>query len=725
MSQWIDCPVEEEANDELGRGPFAALVAAALLAENKRRATVVGLTGGWGTGKSTVANFVINRVKDANKDIEVIRFEPWMVSTSEALAREFFKELGKAVLPKGDSKEAKDKRARFYRYTALTLDALALTTDASNTLGVPLTGLATRALRGSKKAIDLAARGLEAQSHQPTLREARETMSEALVGLERPVVVVIDDIDRLNTDEVRTVFQLIKACADFPNVRYLLLYDRDQVVHALKDSVSDSEAFLEKIVSQVFDLPLATKKQRETVLARNLEALGVHELEGKPIERLQEVFRSVLLPGLPTVRHVKRYLGTVASLLPGVIVDQYRNVDPADFLALEFLRQYVPRLYNVLREEEAPVPGGLVFEIAHSEKLAEQRKQAREAAIPAEEPMRALAAEALAILNDDIENYAGVRRAWTLKQHTERRFASEHWKPVYFGFHSGRAALKDEDWSVMRATLSQQPQEYPWLDRLSNAEDRTIFARAVADRADDLSVDEAKKLLEAIVVWGEKQVSEPYDSFANLMDPMSAVWLIGTSCLVRITKAEDTVRVVLDVLNITNAVGCIGYISGMEHEQIKKLHGHGDWTTAERFIDLSDKLTPMLRQAVESESVFEHPSPDEFLLAWNWLDGQAAYKKWFDEMSADPTRLAKYVNKVMAIMRKQEGFSGWGGELDSPFFKGLEALDDSLLTEDGRWARDFCIKSMRRNARFHGGERVDDDEAEQREPTGCVIAEEE
>lgn len=67
----------------------------------------------------------------------------------------------------------------------------------------------------------------------------------------------------------------------------------------------------------------------------------------------------------------------------------------------------------------------------------------------------------------------------------------------------------------------------------------------------------------------------------------------------------------------------------------------------------------------------------------------------------------------MAIMRKQEGFSGWGGELDSPFFKGLEALEDSLLTEDGLWARDFCIKSMRRNAQFHSDEILEDDKQEE------------
>lgn len=704
MSLWIDLPVADEAEDELGRGPFAALVATALLVENKRRATIVGLTGGWGTGKSTVANFIVQRVRAADPDIKIIPFEPWMVSTSEALAREFFKELGKAALPRDDSKESKEKRARFYKYTALTLDALALTTDAGGTVGVPFAGLASKALKGSKKAIDLAAKGLEAQANQPTLRESRDTLSKSLVELEKPIIVVIDDIDRLNKEEVRTVFQIIKACADFPNVRYLLLYDRDQVVHALKDSVNDADAFLEKIVGQVFDLPLSTKKQREAVLVRHLEALQIHDLKGKPLGRLQEVFRSVLLPGLPTVRHVKRFVGTVASLLPGVIVDKYRNIDPADFLALEFLRQYVPKLYNVLREEETPVPGGLVYEIAHSEKLEEQRKAARQAAIPPDEPMKMLATEALAILNDDVENFAGIRRAWTLRQHKERRFASEHWKAVYLGFHSGRAALKDEDWGAMRTTLTDATLERTWIGRLADAEGRTLFARAVADRADELTLKEAKALLEAIVIWGEVQVSESYDTFANVMDPMSTVWLIGTACLVRITQAEDTVDVVLDILERTKAVACLGYISGMENEQIKKLRGNGDWTNAERFAVLSAKLTPIIRDVVTSDRVFDHPSPDQLLQAWHWMDGQDAYSTWFEKMSRSPVRLSKYVNQIMAVRRKEAGFSGWGGSLDSEFYKGLEALDTVLLTEDGVWARDFYLNTMKRNARLPGFE---------------------
>ncbi len=710
MSQWTDYPLDDEDQDELDRGPLARLIAAALLAENKQRATIIGLTGSWGTGKSTVANFILKRIEAEDKGIPIIRFEPWMVSTSEALVREFFKELGRAALPKDDSKESKENRARFYKYSALTLDALALGTSAVGTLGVPFATLATKGLKGSSKAIELAAKGLEAQANQPTLREARDALSEALRKLNKPVIVVIDDIDRLNKEEVRTVFQIIKACADLPNIRYLLLYDREQVKHALSDSVHDADAFLEKIVGQVFDMPLSTKRQREQLLAKHLDMLQIPELDEKPLARYQEVFRNVLLPGLPTVRHVKRFIGIVASLLPNVIVDNYRNVDPADFLALEFLRQYVPNLYYFLREEENPVPGGVLREFAPTEEQLKRQNAAKEAATPAGEPLKTLAAEALAILSDDVENYAGNRRVWTLCQHKERRFASEHWKPVYLGFDSGRAALKDEDWGRLRETLADETKPRVWLERLSEAESRTLFARAAADRADELTVGEAKVLFKEIVVWGEKQSSGPERLYSSLLDPMSAARLIGDACLVRIAKSEDAVPFVLETLEATKALGCIGYIAGGEKDLFDKGRPGGDWSNRENFEKLQEVLAPMLSQVVMTDEVFDHAAPDEFLLAHHWVCGQEAHSEWFDDMSKTPERLAKYVNKVMALKRREDGFSGWGGQTDMPFFRGIESLDESLLTEDGKWARRFYLATMRANARFHDAEMIDLDD---------------
>jgi hypothetical protein len=70
-----------------------------------------------------------------------------------------------------------------------------------------------------------------------------------LRALKKPILIVMDDVDRLSIDEVMLLFQLVKASADFPNMVYLLLFQRDIVEKSLQDGAPTSaREFLEKIV---------------------------------------------------------------------------------------------------------------------------------------------------------------------------------------------------------------------------------------------------------------------------------------------------------------------------------------------------------------------------------------------------------------------------------------------------------------------------------------------
>ena len=90
----------------------------------------------------------------------------------------------------------------------------------------------------------------EAKKSLPSIKqELREALKSFLEKRNRLVLVVIDDIDRLSPDEIRLVFQMVKANADFPALVFLLLYDEKFVVSALKKFFGeDSQRFLEKIV---------------------------------------------------------------------------------------------------------------------------------------------------------------------------------------------------------------------------------------------------------------------------------------------------------------------------------------------------------------------------------------------------------------------------------------------------------------------------------------------
>mgnify|MGYP001067267550 CR=1 FL=1 len=68
---------------------------------------------------------------------------------------------------------------------------------------------------------------------QETVRDTRKRIEDALRKTGRRIVVFVDDIDRLDADEIRVVFKMVRLVADFPNVTYLLAFDRPRVEEAL------------------------------------------------------------------------------------------------------------------------------------------------------------------------------------------------------------------------------------------------------------------------------------------------------------------------------------------------------------------------------------------------------------------------------------------------------------------------------------------------------------
>ena len=82
-----------------------------------------------------------------------------------------------------------------------------------------------------------------------TLIEKKEILNNKLLKYKGKIIVFIDDIDRLNKSEIRLLIQLIKAVCDFPNIIYVLSFDKSIVSSALSDEQSlDGNAYLEKII---------------------------------------------------------------------------------------------------------------------------------------------------------------------------------------------------------------------------------------------------------------------------------------------------------------------------------------------------------------------------------------------------------------------------------------------------------------------------------------------
>lgn len=161
----------------------------------------------------------------------------------------------------------------------------------------------------------------------------------------------MDDIDRLETSEIQTVFRLIKLTASFNYVAYVLAFDDKVVSAALQEkygSVSQSgQGFLEKIIQ----VPLHLPKIPTTVLLDFCHECVTDALSAAGLELDAEQERSfrdnlaLVATQIGTPRQCKRYANGVAFAL-GILKGE---VNVVDLLLIEALRVFHPRLYEIIR----------------------------------------------------------------------------------------------------------------------------------------------------------------------------------------------------------------------------------------------------------------------------------------------------------------------------------------------------------------------------------------
>jgi predicted KAP-like P-loop ATPase len=322
-----DRALRNPEGDRLGYADFALAIAQSIGALNPHDGLVLAIYGPWGSGKSTLLNFIEFDLDKATT--EVIRFNPWWFSGAEALTRNFLVQLALTL------KKRKVLDSRLMKELADLGDELA-DVGPGRLLG------ALRRTR-SRKLKDISA--------------LRSDLRKKLGDRKKPVLVIIDDVDRLMGDEIRQLFGVIKAVADFPYVTYLLAFDRRVVTSALADVQGlggASRDYLDKIVQVPFELPLPDRVGLRNMLFDSLN--GVLETEGHRrfnSDRWRQVFWAGIDELLHTPRDVIRLENTLSVTYPAVA----GLVDPVDFIALEVIRLGIPAVYDVIRGSQSQFAG--------------------------------------------------------------------------------------------------------------------------------------------------------------------------------------------------------------------------------------------------------------------------------------------------------------------------------------------------------------------------------
>lgn len=341
--------------DDFGYRPFAQHLASVLLQLSAPNGYVAGLHGVWGSGKTTALNFVrhfihAENAKGAGKPLEVVLFQPWMFSGQQDLMSAYFRVLGEKLNDTaGRVKRAKKVAGKMAKATvdplvkaAMTMAAAAHPSDAAaiNTGGA----VAKAALEQT----------IDAWLGEPTLQTAHDELATRLKKSGRRFLVIIDDIDRLEAGEIRSIMQMVKSVGRLPNVIYLLAYDRRIVWRALSErrvARSGEPTFTEKIVQHEVELPHTTRSALLRRLDREMKFILAHV---KASGRWREIIQNGVQRWIRSPRDILRFSNAVRFTWPPLVGE----VDAADVFAMEGLRLFDPPAFDWVRANRDYLIGG-------------------------------------------------------------------------------------------------------------------------------------------------------------------------------------------------------------------------------------------------------------------------------------------------------------------------------------------------------------------------------
>jgi len=292
-------PINTPDEDKLERAGFIARLCHAVIDRGTKTATgaIVGITGPWGSGKSSILNLLERYIKTNYPDVIVVRFDPWLISGRNDLISEFIAELI------AELKQAPHGKQRFKKTTTKLV-------GYGNTL-TPLADLLPYGGAAVKEAFKIAKDHLD---RDKSVHEQRRELIAALSEISAPIIVLIDELDRLEDEEIRVVAQLVRAIANFPRISYVLAYDVERVIRALAGSeeLERGRAYLEKIVQLQVPLPILIDDEIHRLIEADLDdlcAAGLIPTNRLSIERYtgHRGLRGLLVPRvIATPRDAKR-----------------------------------------------------------------------------------------------------------------------------------------------------------------------------------------------------------------------------------------------------------------------------------------------------------------------------------------------------------------------------------------------------------------------------------
>jgi predicted KAP-like P-loop ATPase len=633
-----DKPLIEPQEDQLGYALFAKHLAFSLTRMIPAEGFVVAIYGPWGSGKTTLLNFLFHYFKQAPVEDQpiIVPFNPWWFSGHENLAKHFFDQFQASLA--SSEVDLANLQGKFAEFADMVSELPA-------SIHIPYIAI-------GKVAVEFT----PMKSSVKNVIKLKMEIAEELRKQSRRIFVTVDDIDRLNPEEIRQLFGVIKSVADFPNVVYLLTFDKKVVIEALRESQGISgENYLEKIVQFPFELPLPDRSSLSRLLFARLEII----MAGTPDGLFDQTYwGNVYMRGIEhfisTPRKINLLTNTLSVTYPAV----QGEVNPVDFIGVETLRIFCPEAYNMIRTYPEKFTGREWIASKVEQLRTFQDSWVTQIAEEDREAVRGLLSQLFPKLGEmwgDLGFDPPHEATWR----KELRICSPNIFPIFFHLALPEGDISNAEIMAI-LSLAHNPQEFSArLVELAGQARPDGFTRlhAFLDRVTDYTGKEiAVESIPAIFL----SLFEVGDQFIRSEDEGSGKLPIGND--------QRLVQIILQLLRrltwdrrfdaLRQAItpGQAVFISAkivMELSKLSKNQAGEDRPRPEALIrhddlvGLEDLVLSKIRNAATDQSILNCPKLPEILAVWQDLAGEAEPKTWVNQVGRNDHNLAMLLDKFM------------------------------------------------------------------------------
>ena len=225
-----------------------------LASKNYKEGFSIGVVGEWGSGKSTIIDLTKKEIEVRNDFIIIDDFDPWAIKSQDALILAMYNTI----------MENLGENISYFKRKKVQNALINITTN------IPYIGKGIGNYFENR--ID----------DYSEYKEIKSDLEEKLEKSDERLIFIIDNLDRMNSENVLFLLTLIGTLFKLPNITYITAYDRKRLKNIFKiDNINPK--YLEKIINKEIFMPTLHRATLEVCLENLINIYKYNDIKYKKI----------------------------------------------------------------------------------------------------------------------------------------------------------------------------------------------------------------------------------------------------------------------------------------------------------------------------------------------------------------------------------------------------------------------------------------------------------